>query len=69
VEINRASREELLRVPGLGPKSVQAILAARCQKRLTSLESLSKLSINSKRVAPFILLDGKSPLRQLQFAF
>jgi predicted DNA-binding helix-hairpin-helix protein len=69
VEINRASREELLRVPGFGPQAVISILQARQHKLFSQLESLGKLSINSQRAAPFILLNGKHPARQLSFAF
>ena len=69
VEINRASREELLRVPGFGPQAVRSILQARQHKLFSQLESLGKLSINSQRAAPFILLNGKHPARQLSFAF
>ena len=64
VEINRASREELLRVPGLGPKGVMALLNARRESRFSDLSQLRKLGINPKRAAPFILLDGSRPAHQ-----
>jgi predicted DNA-binding helix-hairpin-helix protein len=67
VEINRASRQELLRVPGIGPKGAQAILNSRWERRLQSLSALGKLGIDTKRVAPFILLDGKMPAQQRMF--
>lgn len=65
VEINRATRQELLRVPGIGPKSADAILAARRQGRLRDLSSLSKMGMDASRVSPFILLDGKRPMYQI----
>jgi predicted DNA-binding helix-hairpin-helix protein len=68
LEINRASREELLRIPGIGPKSVEIILNARRERRLSDLSVLGKLGILAQRAAPFILLDGKRPERQLVFA-
>jgi len=68
VEINRASREELLRIPGVGPKSVEIILSARQERRLCDLSILGKMGILVKRAAPYILLDGKRPERQLVFA-
>jgi predicted DNA-binding helix-hairpin-helix protein len=68
VEINRASRAELLRIPGIGPKSANVILAARRQHCLNDLSMLGKLGILSKKAAPYILLDGKRPERQLVFA-
>jgi putative DNA modification/repair radical SAM protein len=65
VEVNRASREELLRVPGLGPLSVGRILRWRRQGTLRELSDLQKSGAVAKRAAPFVLLDGKSPPRQL----
>lgn len=67
-EINLAGREELLRIPGIGPKSARAILAARQQGqriRPQDLEGLHKLGVNSRRAAPYILVDGIRPARQL----
>ena len=65
LEINRATRAELLRVPGIGPKSAAAILKARRQGRLRALEDLRALGVNPSPAAPFILLDGQRPARQL----
>ena len=65
VEVNRASREMLLRVPGIGPKGVERLLRARRQARLRDLSQLRKLGIAADRAAPFILLDGRRPARQL----
>jgi predicted DNA-binding helix-hairpin-helix protein len=64
VEINSASREELLRVPGFGPKSADAILIARRndqRPRLHDLADLRKIGVNPTRAAPYILIDGKRP--------
>jgi len=68
VEINQASREELLRIPGIGPKSIKVILSARRERRLNDLSTLGKLGIRAKTASPYILLDGKRPERQLLFA-
>jgi predicted DNA-binding helix-hairpin-helix protein len=65
VEVNRASRAELLRVPGIGPRSADAILRARSQSRLRDLADLRALGAVANRAAPFILLDGKCPPHQL----
>lgn len=65
VEINRASQQELLRVPGIGPKSAQRIVTARRQGKLRDLQDLRAIGIQTKRLSPFVLLDGKRPLRQL----
>ncbi len=65
VEVNRASREELLRVPGLGPKAVAHILRWRRQGALRELADLRKAGAVTERAAPFILLDGRRPPHQL----
>jgi predicted DNA-binding helix-hairpin-helix protein len=68
IEINQAGRQELLRIPGIGPKSAEAILAARRQgQRLRpgDLDDLKKIGANASRAAPFILVNGKRPVYQL----
>ncbi len=65
IELNRAERRELLRVPGIGPKGVEAILSARRRGTLRDLKDLKSLGILVARAAPFVLLDGRRPLRQL----
>jgi len=65
VEINTAPREILLRVPGLGPKSVHTILKTRRHSTINYLSQLKALGICTKRLKPFILLNGKAPVRQL----
>lgn len=65
VEVNRASRRELLRVPGIGPRSADAILRARRLGRLRDLADLRALGARADQAAPFVLLDGKRPPRQL----
>jgi predicted DNA-binding helix-hairpin-helix protein len=65
VEVNRASRRELLRVPGIGPRSADAILRARRQGRLRDLADLRALGAVASRAAPFVLLDGRPPAYQL----
>ncbi len=65
VEINKADLQQLLRIPGIGPRGARAILAARRQQHLQALEDLQGLGIVSKRAAPFILLSGKRPVYQM----
>jgi predicted DNA-binding helix-hairpin-helix protein len=65
IEVNRAPREELLRVPGLGPRSVGRILRRRRQGALRELVDLGKAGVVVKRAAPFILLDGRRAPYQL----
>jgi len=66
VELNKAGRRQLLRVPGIGPKSADAILRARRRGTLRGLSDLRSLGISQGRVAPFILLDGRRPAHQLR---
>ena len=65
VEVNRASREMLLRVPGIGPRTAEALLNARRQRSLRSLDQLHRLGVIAERAAPYITLDGQAPRRQL----
>ncbi len=53
VDVNRASREDLLRVPGLGVKSVDGILRIRRMTRLR-LSDVAKLTRSSKVVSKFV---------------
>jgi predicted DNA-binding helix-hairpin-helix protein len=65
VEINKALRQELLRIPGIGPKSVDEILRARRTQKFRDLTALRKLGIIVARAAPFLLLDGRRPETQM----
>ncbi len=58
VEVNTASREELLRVPGVGTVSVQRILYARRTRRLEHSD-LRKMGVVLKRAQYFITCKGK----------
>ena len=65
VEINRAERLELIRIPGIGPKGAEAILRARKIGALNDLSSLQKTGILVRRAAPFILVNGRKSALQL----
>ncbi len=66
IEINRADRLALLRVPGIGPKVAEAILAVRRQGRLTDLSHLHAAGMRDPaQASPYILLDGRRPALQL----
>jgi len=64
LDVNSASREELLRVPGFGAKAVDRILATR---RTTSLRiaDLARLHIPRNKALPFIVLGDHRPQPQL----
>ena len=65
IEINRASREELLRVPGIGPRSAARILRLRRESRFRQIEDLRAIGAVAARAAPFVLLNGRHPPHQL----
>ena len=54
IDVNKASQEDLLRVPGIGPTSARRIIAARRTGRL-GLSELKKMGIVLKRARYFIL--------------
>ncbi|WP_286933172.1 MULTISPECIES: putative DNA modification/repair radical SAM protein [Aminobacterium] len=57
VEINKASYEQLLRVPGIGVKSAKKIVVAR-KNNIISFELLSRLGVVIKRAQYFITCNG-----------
>jgi len=66
LEVMTAPREQLLRVPGIGPVAADAILSARRRGRLTDLTHLRQLHIRApEQAAPYILLDGHRPTVQM----
>ncbi len=65
VEINRVGRQQLLRIPGIGPKGAAKILRNRSFHKLQELGDLRRLGIRAERALPFILLDGRRPTQQL----
>jgi predicted DNA-binding helix-hairpin-helix protein len=65
IELNRASKEQLLRVPGIGPLSAQRILQARRVNRFSAIEQLARIGADAHRAAPFVLMNGRAPARQL----
>jgi predicted DNA-binding helix-hairpin-helix protein len=66
IELNRAEKETLLRIPGIGHKNADTIIEARKQHKITRSHQLRKMGIATKLLAPFILLDGKKISHQLK---
>jgi putative DNA modification/repair radical SAM protein len=64
VDVNRAERELLLRVPGLGKRSVERILAAR-RHRTLRLEDLGRLTGSLTKLQPFVVTADHRPTRLL----
>ncbi|MEL6105662.1 MAG: putative DNA modification/repair radical SAM protein [Planctomycetota bacterium] len=60
VDINRAARELLLRVPGVGEKGVRRILRTRRHHAIRD-EDLARLGIVHKRARPFLITADRHP--------
>ncbi|EKM98398.1 MULTISPECIES: putative DNA modification/repair radical SAM protein [unclassified Acidocella] len=60
VDVNQAPREMLLRVPGLGARAVEKIIAARRFSRLR-LADVARLSSGLKRMLPFLITEDHRP--------
>lgn len=59
VEVNAASREELLRVPGIGPTGAGRILAARRERNLSGPRSLALLGMRAEKARDFLTFNGR----------
>ena len=59
VEVNTAEREELLRVPGIGPISLERIVAMRRTVRFREVEHVRKLGVVAEKARHFLLFDGR----------
>ena len=72
LDVNRAARDELLRVPGLGVTAVNRIVAAR-RHRTLRLDDVARLTVSIAKVRPFLctvdwrptLLTDRADLRVL----
>ena len=62
VDLNRAPRELLLRVPGLGVQAVDRLLLARRVRRVRA-EDLQAPARAGAKVLPFVVVDGPSARR------
>ena len=67
VDLNRAPQELLLRVPGLGVRSVQRLVQARRVRRLR-LDDLARLRVPLAQVMPFVSVAGHHPGASLDAA-
>jgi putative DNA modification/repair radical SAM protein len=61
VDVNRAPRELLLRIPGLGVKAVDRLITSRRWRRLT-LDDVGRLTVSIAKVRPFIVAEGWRPV-------
>ncbi len=61
VDVNCASKEDLLRVPGIGPKTAGKILEERqhWNRKFRSFKELRKAGVAVRRAMPFVELEGR----------
>ena len=67
IEVMTAEREQLLRIPGVGPVGANAIIRSRRRGALTELIHLRQIGIRTpQKLAKYVLLDGRQPVHQLK---
>ncbi len=59
IDPNSASFGELIRVPGIGPKSARRIALLRKKNRIERMRDLAALGVVTRRAGPFLKIDGK----------
>jgi predicted DNA-binding helix-hairpin-helix protein len=64
IEINTATKEQLLQIPGVGPGSISKIIHARKLSPINSINQLKQIGIVTTRMQPYILLNGHQPAYQ-----
>ena len=70
VDVNRATHDQLLRIPGVGPKSAQRIVSTRGRHSIDAWRDLQAMGVVRKRAWPFIVFSGYRPpaAKQLRMA-
>ncbi|MEO5774537.1 MAG: putative DNA modification/repair radical SAM protein [Sphingomicrobium sp.] len=61
VDVNRAPREALLRVPGLGTRAVDRIISSRALRKLR-LDDIGRMTVSITKVRPFIVTADWRPM-------
>jgi predicted DNA-binding helix-hairpin-helix protein len=67
VDVNTASRERMLRIPGLGVKAVDRVIASRRWRKLR-LEDVGQLTVSVAKLRPFIVTADWRPASLLDRA-
>ncbi|MFA6089416.1 MAG: putative DNA modification/repair radical SAM protein [Candidatus Woesearchaeota archaeon] len=59
IDLNSASKEDILRVPGIGPQSAEKILSLQSKNiKIEKREQLASIGVVLKRAEPFIKING-----------
>ena len=61
VDLNAASREQLLRIPGIGPVSAGRILENRRRHTVDNWRDLQAMGVVRKRAWPYVIFPGQRP--------
>ncbi|WP_293866361.1 putative DNA modification/repair radical SAM protein [uncultured Alsobacter sp.] len=64
LDVNKATREDLLRVPGLGVRTVDRILVSRRVRSLRT-DDLARLRVPLRKALPFVVLPDHRPTKLL----
>lgn len=68
LEVNRAEIEELVRVPGIGPRSAESLVRMRREAPIRGLDALRAAGASWRIAASYLLLDGRAPVGGQQLA-
>ena len=68
LDINGASKADLLRVPGIGPTSAERIVRQRERHKVDTWRDLTAMGVVRRRASPFVSFPGSAvtPARQLK---
>ena len=68
LDVNTATRQQLLRAPGVGPLSAQRILSNRLRHSIDTWRDLQAMGVVKSRASPFLAFPGHRPpaARQLR---
>ena len=61
IDLNAASRDQLLRIPGIGPVSVDRILQNRRGHSIDNWRDLQAMGVVRKRAWPYVVFPGQLP--------
>ncbi len=66
MDVNHAERDQLLRAPGVGPKSAERIVRNRNRHSIDTWRDLTAMGVVRKRAWPFLAFPGHRPPRSKQ---
>jgi len=67
VNVNLASRHDLLRIPGIGPKGADRILAMRRERPLAGIDDLRRAGIRGKAAGQHVTFSGRDTVQTRLF--